>query len=257
VISTLSRQAPRQISFGCPARGIRQGKASAIPSRRYADRVNFFLHKASTSLLSTVTYKNSLKLRPLGKKQPDAMSAASRWADTAADLEAEKRRKQQKEARKRAKAELAARKAEAEAARAPEITEATTHSGDENGHEGRPRKRIRVSAEPEPGRSAAKGSEQDAPKSHLRKTTTVSWSPCRHVSVFDKLNDIEEGSYGFVSRAQERGTGLIVALKKLKMENAQDGFPVTGLREIQTLMAARHDNIVGLREVVMGDTLDE
>ena len=48
-----------------------------------------------------------------------------------------------------------------------------------------------------------------------------------------------------------------MALKKLKMDNAIDGFPVTGLREIQTLMASRHENIVALREVVMGDKLDE
>lgn len=45
--------------------------------------------------------------------------------------------------------------------------------------------------------------------------------------------------------------------EKLKMDNANDGFPVTGLREIQTLMASRHENIVALREVVMGDKLDE
>lgn len=74
---------------------------------------------------------------------------------------------------------------------------------------------------------------------------------------FEKLNHIEEGSYGWVSRAKEVSTGEVVALKKLKMENSNDGFPVTGLREIQTLMASSHINIVKLREVVMGDKLDE
>ena len=83
------------------------------------------------------------------------------------------------------------------------------------------------------------------------------WGPCRHVDNFEKLNHIEEGSYGWVSRAKEESTGEVVALKKLKMDYSTDGFPVTGLREIQTLMASKHSNIVGLREVVMGDKLDE
>ena len=74
---------------------------------------------------------------------------------------------------------------------------------------------------------------------------------------FEKLNHIEEGSYGWVSRARENATGEVVALKKLKMEPANDGFPVTGLREIQTLMACHHEGIVGLREVVMGDAMGE
>ncbi|MCH1932982.1 hypothetical protein L9G16_22840, partial [Shewanella sp. A25] len=73
----------------------------------------------------------------------------------------------------------------------------------------------------------------------------------------ERLNHIEEGSYGWVSRARDIMTGEIVALKKLKMENSPDGFPVTGLREIQVLLEARHPNIVNLREIVMGNSMDE
>jgi len=43
----------------------------------------------------------------------------------------------------------------------------------------------------------------------------------------------------------------------LKMDYVSDGFPVTALREIQLLQEARHPNIVELREVVMGNELDE
>jgi cell division cycle 2-like protein len=77
------------------------------------------------------------------------------------------------------------------------------------------------------------------------------------VDNFERLNHIEEGSYGWVSRARDITTGEVVALKKLKMENSPDGFPVTGLREIQMLLEARHTNIVYLREVVMGTKMDE
>lgn len=36
-----------------------------------------------------------------------------------------------------------------------------------------------------------------------------------------------------VYRAQDKETGEIVALKKLKMEREKEGFPMTSLREIK------------------------
>ncbi|KAI9875544.1 MAG: hypothetical protein M1823_007452, partial [Watsoniomyces obsoletus] len=41
------------------------------------------------------------------------------------------------------------------------------------------------------------------------------------------------------------------------MDNTSDGFPVTALREIQTLRACSHPNVVSLREVVVGDALSD
>lgn len=80
---------------------------------------------------------------------------------------------------------------------------------------------------------------------------------CRSVDIYEKLNHIEEGSYGIVYRAKDKETGDIVALKKLKLEREKNGFPITSLREISTLMAARHPNIVNIREIVMGDSLTQ
>jgi cell division cycle 2-like protein len=80
---------------------------------------------------------------------------------------------------------------------------------------------------------------------------------CRSVEMYEKLNHIEEGSYGIVYRARDKQTGDIVALKKLKLEREKNGFPITSLREISTLMAARHPNIVNIRQVVMGETLSQ
>lgn len=75
--------------------------------------------------------------------------------------------------------------------------------------------------------------------------------------LYEKLNRIEEGSYGIVSRARNRETGEVVALKQLKLEKEREGFPITSLREIYTLMEARHPHIVELRELVVGDTLSQ
>lgn len=63
---------------------------------------------------------------------------------------------------------------------------------------------------------------------------------CRSVEEFQCLNRIEEGTYGVVYRARDKTTEEIVALKRLKMEKEKEGFPITSLREINTLLKARH-----------------
>ncbi|KAL9971255.1 hypothetical protein ACROYT_G023761 [Oculina patagonica] len=80
---------------------------------------------------------------------------------------------------------------------------------------------------------------------------------CRNVEEFQWLNRIEEGTYGVVYRAKDRRTGDIVALKKLKMEREKEGFPITSLREINTLLKAQHPNIVTVREIVVGSNMDK
>jgi cell division cycle 2-like protein len=47
-----------------------------------------------------------------------------------------------------------------------------------------------------------------------------------------------------------------VALKKLKLDREREGFPITSLREIQTLLQCRHPHIVDLQEIVVGSTTD-
>ena len=46
-------------------------------------------------------------------------------------------------------------------------------------------------------------------------------------------------------------------LKKLKLDEEKHGFPITALREINALIVCRHENVVGIREVVVGDTLTQ
>lgn len=80
---------------------------------------------------------------------------------------------------------------------------------------------------------------------------------CRSVENYEKLNRLAEGSYGVVYRARDRGTGEIVALKKLKLDQERNGFPITSLREVYTLLLAKHPHIVNVREIVVGDTLTQ
>lgn len=44
-----------------------------------------------------------------------------------------------------------------------------------------------------------------------------------------------EGTYGVVFRAQDKVTGELVALKKVRMEAWDEGVPATAMREISIL----------------------
>jgi serine/threonine protein kinase len=52
--------------------------------------------------------------------------------------------------------------------------------------------------------------------------------------------------------------GELVALKKVRLENEKEGFPITAVREIKILRQLNHKNIVNLREIVTDkqDALD-
>lgn len=60
----------------------------------------------------------------------------------------------------------------------------------------------------------------------------------------------------FIDRAKDKLNGNIVALKKVRMDVEKDGLPLSGLREIQVLMSCRHENIVQLKEVLVGRSLE-
>uniref|UniRef100_A0A1B0DIR3 cyclin-dependent kinase n=1 Tax=Phlebotomus papatasi TaxID=29031 RepID=A0A1B0DIR3_PHLPP len=76
------------------------------------------------------------------------------------------------------------------------------------------------------------------------------------VSEFEKLNRIGEGTYGIVYRAKDTKTNEIVALKKVRMDQEKDGLPISGLREILILKSCDHENIVKLKEVLVGRSLE-
>ena len=42
----------------------------------------------------------------------------------------------------------------------------------------------------------------------------------------------------------------MVALKKVRLENEKEGFPITAVREIKILKQLHHRNIVNLKEIV-------
>ena len=91
--------------------------------------------------------------------------------------------------------------------------------------------------------------EEEAPVLDMRAS-------CRSVECFERLNHIDEGTYGVVFRARCRESGRVVALKKVKMEKEREGFPLTSLREMNLLLGLRHEAVVRVWEVVVGASLD-
>ncbi|KAL7763442.1 hypothetical protein ACKLNR_006800 [Fusarium oxysporum f. sp. zingiberi] len=167
------------------------------------------------------------------------MSSKSRWADTEEDARIDAKLKEEK---RRKKAEKA-RKLEEEK-KAQEAAQKKVLQLDDD----RPSKRRRIT--PEPGANQ----EDKAPPAKLLRFPAGTWGKCRSVENYEKLNDIEEGTYGWVARATNKATGKVVALKRLKLEpQDRNGLPVTGLREIQILKDCQHRNIVTMEEVVVGD----
>lgn len=68
--------------------------------------------------------------------------------------------------------------------------------------------------------------------------------PASHIDKYKKLEKLGEGTYGVVYKAQDKATGEIVALKKIRLEKEDDGVPSTAIREISLLKSLKHPNIV-------------
>ncbi|XP_057972842.1 cyclin-dependent kinase G-2-like [Malania oleifera] len=79
---------------------------------------------------------------------------------------------------------------------------------------------------------------------------------CRSVFEYERLNKINEGTYGVVYKARDKKTGETMALKKVKMGRAsgREGFPMSSLREINILLSFDHPSIVGVKEVVTDES---
>ena len=78
------------------------------------------------------------------------------------------------------------------------------------------------------------------------------WSWSRDVTEFEEIEQIGEGTYGQVWMGRDRLSGEIVALKKVRMDQEKEGFPVTAIRELKMLRSLRHENIVNLKDIVTG-----
>jgi serine/threonine protein kinase len=66
----------------------------------------------------------------------------------------------------------------------------------------------------------------------------------RAMEKYQKIDKLGEGTYGIVYKAQNRETGDFVALKRIRLDNEEEGVPCTAIREISILRDLKHPNIV-------------
>ena len=71
----------------------------------------------------------------------------------------------------------------------------------------------------------------------------------RKVGRYEKLEKIGEGTYGTVFRGTD-SDGRIVALKRIKLDDDEEGVPSSALREICLLRELHHKNVVKLLDVL-------
>ncbi|XP_046392350.1 cyclin-dependent kinase 1-B [Ischnura elegans] len=69
-----------------------------------------------------------------------------------------------------------------------------------------------------------------------------------------KIEKIGEGTYGVVYKGKHKVSGHMVAMKKIRLENEDEGVPSTAIREISLLKELQHPNIVSLEAVVMEES---
>ncbi len=72
----------------------------------------------------------------------------------------------------------------------------------------------------------------------------------KRLNEFRKVRKIGEGTYGEVYEAIDTTNNRRVAMKKMRIENKDEGIPITALREMCILKHLRHENVVQLYEII-------
>ncbi len=69
------------------------------------------------------------------------------------------------------------------------------------------------------------------------------------------MDQVGEGTYGEVYLGEDIRTKERVALKKIRMDNEKEGFPITAIREIKLLKRLDNPNVITLKEIVRSQGL--
>ena len=72
----------------------------------------------------------------------------------------------------------------------------------------------------------------------------------KRLNEFRKVRKIGEGTYGEVYEAIDTTNNRRVAMKKMRIENKDEGIPITALRDMCTLKHLYHENVVILYEII-------
>ncbi|KAJ1452572.1 cyclin-dependent kinase 2-like protein [Pelagophyceae sp. CCMP2097] len=71
---------------------------------------------------------------------------------------------------------------------------------------------------------------------------------------YEKVEKVGEGTYGVVYKVRNLRTNAILALKKIRLADEEEGVPATAIREISLLKELSHPNIVALHDVIYANS---
>ncbi|KAK9760368.1 kinase subunit of RNA polymerase II carboxy-terminal domain kinase I, variant 2, partial [Basidiobolus ranarum] len=94
-------------------------------------------------------------------------------------------------------------------------------------------------------------SQQDTVSIKDHQNFALAGVKSRSLDIYEKIDQVGEGTYGKVYKARNRHTGIIVALKRIRMESEKEGFPVTAMREIKLLQSMNHNHIIKIHEIAV------
>ncbi|KAI0462982.1 hypothetical protein LJB42_003786 [Komagataella kurtzmanii] len=86
---------------------------------------------------------------------------------------------------------------------------------------------------------------------HKKEPTQFMYNHETDQLIFERIQQVGEGTYGKVYKARNLLTKNFVALKKLRLEGEKEGFPITSVREIALIQSFDHVNIVSLTEMMV------
>lgn len=90
-----------------------------------------------------------------------------------------------------------------------------------------------------------------------RRSTTSKKLPTTFISksitesIYERVLQVGEGTYGKVYKARNTITNKLVALKKLRLQGEREGFPITSIREIKLLQSFNHPNVSTIKEIMV------
>ncbi|QHO52841.1 uncharacterized protein DS421_2g42670 [Arachis hypogaea] len=99
--------------------------------------------------------------------------------------------------------------------------------------------------EPSPGRGAARLSLcRGSAQPHLLEPSHDRGAARLSLCEYEKVEKIREGTYGVVYKAHDHVTNETIALKKIFLEQEDEGVPSTAFREISLLKEMQQRNTV-------------
>ena len=70
------------------------------------------------------------------------------------------------------------------------------------------------------------------------------------LSEYDIYNQLGQGTFGVVTKARQKKTGKLVALKKFLVPDKKEGFPITAFREITIMKKLKNINVLQIVDMV-------